>query len=130
MICAATDLVQVLSLALSIDVWTVGAIGGINHYRIDLVEGIEHSLLVICPEIMTFDMTAQLIFLLQCLIIAAFLSSLPLSAVKISILLFYQRIFPTQKFKLAVQITIPFIAAWGVIFSFVSILVRIEESGN
>ncbi|KAF6222571.1 hypothetical protein HO133_000616 [Letharia lupina] len=44
------------------------------------------------------------------------LSWLPLSAVKISILLFYKRIFTTPKFKLAVRITIPFIVAWGAIF--------------
>ena len=64
----------------------------------------------------------------QCLLISSTLLELPLTAVKVSILLFYKRVFSSiSKMRVAVWITIPFIFVWGVIFFIVSIVVQFEE---
>lgn len=48
------------------------------------------------------------------------MAEFPLASVKISILLFYKRIFVTKRMALAVWILIPLVTAWGLIFFFVS----------
>lgn len=93
----------ILSMSLSINVWVFGGLSGIDYYRIDPAVGTSNSL--------------------KCLIIASSLIQPPLSAVKISILLFYKRIFTTPKFKAAVWFMIPLVSAWGVIF-FVLVLIQ------
>lgn len=55
----------------------------------------------------------------QCLWLASALVQLPLAAVKISILLFYKRIFCTQKFGIAVWVAIFLVSCWSIIFFFV-----------
>ncbi|MCJ1405150.1 hypothetical protein MMC11_008376 [Xylographa trunciseda] len=90
-------------MSLSINVWTFGALSGVDYYRIDPAIGTSHSLM--------------------CLIIASSLIQLPLSAVKISILLFYKRIFSTPRFKTAVWVMIALVSVWGIIF-FVLLLIQ------
>ena len=56
----------------------------------------------------------------QCLLVSSMLLQVSLAVVKISILLFYKRIFPTPKFQLAVWVGIAAVGCWGIIFFFVS----------
>ncbi|KAI1440243.1 hypothetical protein F5Y02DRAFT_411638 [Annulohypoxylon stygium] len=69
------------SLFLSIDVWIVGGITGIDYYKINLAEGLKDSVIV-------------------------------------RLLLFYKRIFPTPRFKIAVWIGIVITACWGITLFF------------
>jgi hypothetical protein len=57
-----------------------------------------------------------MVFLASCLI------QFPLSFVKISILLFYKRIFPTPIFKKCVWVAIGVVAVWGVLLFFVGLV--------
>ncbi|KAI0444320.1 hypothetical protein F4803DRAFT_512124 [Xylaria telfairii] len=84
-------------LSLSILVWVYSKKIGINYYTVDPETGIKLSL--------------QLIFL------GTILVQLPLSSVKIAILLFYKRIFTTRTFAICVWITITLISIWGVLFA-------------
>ncbi|KAI2628671.1 hypothetical protein GGR54DRAFT_356489 [Hypoxylon sp. NC1633] len=85
------------SLALSIIAW-VYARSGINFYSVDVASGTKDSL--------------RLIFLGSCLV------QLPLTAVKIAILLFYKRIFPTRIFAICTWVAIAVVSVWGVAFFF------------
>jgi len=58
---------------------------------------------------------------LLCLWLAGCLVQLPLGAVKISILLFYKRIFSVGRFGIAVWIAIAVIGAWTCLFFIVSV---------
>ncbi|KAF2728065.1 hypothetical protein EJ04DRAFT_450090 [Polyplosphaeria fusca] len=86
------------SLGLSILLWVTAARTGIDQMKGDPMKGISNSLL--------------------CLWLASALVQLPLGAVKISILLFYKRIFSigNEKFAVAVWITIALIGAWTWLF--------------
>lgn len=86
------------SLGLSILLWVTAANSGIDQMKGDPLKGVQSSLL--------------------CLWLASALVQLPLGAVKISILLFYKRIFSIgrTKFAIAVWITIGLIGAWTIIF--------------
>ncbi|KAF1940881.1 hypothetical protein EJ02DRAFT_405740 [Clathrospora elynae] len=53
---------------------------------------------------------------LKCILIASCILQAPLATVKISILLFYKRIFSTQKFGWCVWAAISLVAAWGILF--------------
>ena len=121
-------MVKILALSLSINAWTFGSITGINYYKIDPLKGTQDSLMVSSPQTKDIGIRqAKLTEVHQCLIIASSLVQLPLSAVKISILFFYKRIFTTRKFRIAVWITIPFIVVWGIIFFVVSISIPWSE---
>lgn len=88
----------ITSLGLSILLWVTAAKTGIDQMKGDPMQGISNSLL--------------------CLWLASALVQLPLGAVKISILLFYKRIFSIgcSKFALAVWVAIAFIGAWVWLF--------------
>jgi hypothetical protein len=88
-------------MGLSINAWVFGSITGINYYKINPMIGITKSL--------------------QCLLISSTILQVSLSVVKISILLFYKRVFPTPVFRTAAWIAIFVVSAWGIIFFFVSI---------
>ncbi|KAI1147775.1 hypothetical protein F4825DRAFT_436349 [Nemania diffusa] len=87
----------VSALVLSILVWTFTALSGVDYYRVDVITGTQYSL--------------ELIFLSSVLI------QVPLSTVKISILLFYSRIFPSRKFRICVWTAIATVTLWGIIFA-------------
>lgn len=114
-------------MTLSINAWVFGGLSGIDYYRIDPAIGTEHSLMV-CTMRNQLNGSQHWYMKLtdwwQCLIIASSLIQLPLSAVKISILLFYKRIFSTPKFKVAVWIMISLVSVWGAIFFVVGISVK------
>ncbi|KAI1418753.1 hypothetical protein F5Y12DRAFT_781319 [Xylaria sp. FL1777] len=86
----------VSALVLSILVWTFTALSGINYYSVDVVTGTQYSL--------------ELIWL------SSVLNQVPLATVKISILLFYSRIFPGRKFRTCVWIAITTVTLWAIIF--------------
>ncbi|MCJ1351571.1 MAG: hypothetical protein MMC33_001555 [Icmadophila ericetorum] len=92
----------IFSFSLSVNAWIFGNITGINFYKISPLEGVEHSLL--------------------CLLVSSMLLQVSLAVVKISILLFYKRIFPTPKFQLAVWVGIAAVGCWGIIFFFLVLL--------
>lgn len=92
----------VLAFGLSINIWVFGGLAGINTYRIDPLVGTSDSLM--------------------CLTVASVLVDIPLATVKISILLFYKRIFNTRGFKTIVWILIPLVTAWGIIFAVLMLL--------
>ncbi|KAI1474783.1 hypothetical protein K445DRAFT_315183 [Daldinia sp. EC12] len=94
----------VSSLALSIIAW-VFARSGINYYKVDPAVGTRDSL--------------RLIFLGSCLV------QLPLSSVKIAILLFYKRIFPTRTFGIYIWVAITVVALWGISIFF-AVLFQID----
>ncbi|OTA98360.1 hypothetical protein M426DRAFT_69960 [Hypoxylon sp. CI-4A] len=82
------------SIALSINVWVYAAQIGINEVKVDALTGAVYSAV--------------------CLVLASELTQVTLTGVKISILLFYKRIFVTRKFKIAVWIVIGVVALWGI----------------
>ncbi|KAI0101406.1 hypothetical protein GGR51DRAFT_575064 [Nemania sp. FL0031] len=86
----------VSTFVISVLVWVFTSLSGINYYRIDALQGTEYSL--------------ELIFLSSVLI------QVPLATVKISILLFYNRIFQNRKFAVCVWVAIAIVSLWGVIF--------------
>ncbi|KAI0023461.1 hypothetical protein F4780DRAFT_729865 [Xylariomycetidae sp. FL0641] len=56
--------------------------------------------------------------------LGSLLLQVPLSAVKIAILLFYKRTFPTKKFAAWANLALCIVVIWGIIFFFVSVLPR------
>ncbi|KAI1373813.1 hypothetical protein F4677DRAFT_428336 [Hypoxylon crocopeplum] len=88
----------IFTFTLSVLVWVFTDRSGIDYYKIDPNQGTIYSL--------------ELIFLSSCLI------QFPLSTVKISILLFYRRIFVSRPFRIAVWIAIGVVAIWGLLFFF------------
>lgn len=91
----------VFSLFLSIDVWVAGAIGGIDYYKINELEGIENSVIALC--------------------VSGVVAQVALTLVKIGVLLFYKRLFPIRKFKICVWIGIVITACWGIAIFFLLI---------
>ncbi|OTA60395.1 hypothetical protein K449DRAFT_435499 [Hypoxylon sp. EC38] len=81
------------SIALSINVWVYAAQIGIDTYTTDPLTGAVYSAV--------------------CLVLASELTQITLTLVKISILIFYKRIFAIKKFKIAAWIAIVFVALWG-----------------
>ncbi|ETS76589.1 hypothetical protein PFICI_11976 [Pestalotiopsis fici W106-1] len=94
-----------LSLALSILVWIYAGKSGINFYNVDFLTGTEASL--------------ELIY------ISSVYVQWPLAVVKISVLLFYKRIFSTPIFKTVCWCAIGLIGTWGILF-FILVLVQID----
>ncbi|KAF4628607.1 hypothetical protein G7Y89_g9542 [Cudoniella acicularis] len=92
-------LTWILTLALSIVLWVLAGISGIDYFKVDELSGNQA--------------TAKL------LLLTSSMAEFPLAAVKISILLFYKRVFSTKKFAIAVWALIPLITAWGLIFFFI-----------
>ncbi|KAK0631017.1 hypothetical protein B0T17DRAFT_462298, partial [Bombardia bombarda] len=87
----------IFTFTLSVLVWVFTDKSGINYYKIDAQHGTMYSL--------------ELIFLTSCLI------QFPLATVKISILLFYKRIFASSKpFRVAVWIAIGVVTVWCWLF--------------
>ncbi|CAG9946710.1 unnamed protein product [Clonostachys rosea f. rosea IK726] len=86
------------TLALSVMVWVFASLSGIDYYNIDPLAGTSYSL--------------EIVFLSSCLI------QFPLAAVKISILLFYKRIFVRKWFHKILWITIGLISVWCFVFFF------------
>ncbi|KAH9884986.1 hypothetical protein F4778DRAFT_517129 [Xylariomycetidae sp. FL2044] len=86
------------TFSLSILVWIYGAKAGVDFYKVDAVQGTQDSL--------------AMVFLSACII------ALPLSSVKIAILLFYKRVFPLRVFNICVWVAIGVVSAWGLIFFF------------
>lgn len=95
----------VFAFSLSIDIWYYGSVMGIDYFKIGAVEGVQASL--------------------KCILIASTLVQSALALVKISILLFYKRIFTTPKFRIAIWIGIVVVAFWGVLFT-ILVLVEID----
>ncbi|RAK90787.1 hypothetical protein BO79DRAFT_252970 [Aspergillus costaricaensis CBS 115574] len=90
------------TLGLSICSWTIGSITGIGTFKIDPATGVVKSL--------------------QLLLICSTILQAGLCAVKISILLFYKRIFVTRTFQIVSWISIAVVSAWGVLFFFLVLL--------
>ncbi|OTA64068.1 hypothetical protein K449DRAFT_368016 [Hypoxylon sp. EC38] len=88
----------VFSLFLSIDIWVVGSITGIDYYKIDVVEGIEDSVIALC--------------------ISGVVTQVALTLVKIGLLFYYKRVFPSPKFSIAVWVGIVVTACWGITLFF------------
>ncbi|KAI1809976.1 hypothetical protein GGS20DRAFT_235023 [Poronia punctata] len=86
------------TLAIAILVWACAGISGIDHYTVDTKKG---------------NFVTSLLILVSSIII-----QLPLAAVKVSILLFYRRVFPTRKFRICVWVAIAVITIWAIIFFF------------
>ncbi|KAI0377087.1 hypothetical protein F5Y04DRAFT_285217 [Hypomontagnella monticulosa] len=87
-----------ITVFLSIDVWVVASITGVDYYKIDVVEGLTDSVIALC----TSGVVAQV----------------ALTTVKIGVLLYYKRLFPTRKFKIAVWIGIVITSCWGITLFF------------
>ncbi|RYP60591.1 hypothetical protein DL769_008048 [Monosporascus sp. CRB-8-3] len=85
-----------LTFALSILVWVYAGKSGINYYDVDFLAGTEASL--------------ELVFISSCYV------QFPLAAVKIAVLLFYKRIFPTPIFRTCVWFVIGIVTLWGLTF--------------
>ncbi|KXX79073.1 hypothetical protein MMYC01_203048 [Madurella mycetomatis] len=94
-----------LTLGLSILVWYFTPKSGINFYHVDFLTGTESSL--------------ELIFLSSCYV------QFPLAAVKIAVLLFYKRVFPTPMFRAAVWFVIGIVSVWAVLF-FLLVLLELD----
>jgi len=94
----------VFTLPLSINVWVFAAIIGIDFYKIDPLKGTSKSL--------------------ECLLISSTVLELSLASVKISVLLFYKRIFSkgAPTFRFIVWIGIALVGCWGTIFFFLVLL--------
>lgn len=88
-------------MGLQIVLWYFAGVTGINRLKGDPKAGIENSL--------------------KCLWLASILVQFPLGAVKISILLFYNRLFglANPRFKIAIWLTIALIGCWTWLFFFV-----------
>ncbi|KAI1183939.1 hypothetical protein F5B17DRAFT_104779 [Nemania serpens] len=84
-------------LSMSIIAW-VFARSGIDYYNVDPAIGMKDSL--------------RLVFL------GSVLVQLPLTSVKIAILLFYKRIFATRTFAIWVWVAITIVSLWGALFFF------------
>ncbi|KAI0456308.1 hypothetical protein F5B21DRAFT_502501 [Xylaria acuta] len=82
------------SLALSIDIWVYAAQIGVDTFHTDPLTGAVYSAV--------------------CLVLASEFTQVSLTGVKISLLLFYKRIFITPKFKTAAWTAIVFVALWGI----------------
>ncbi|KUI58939.1 hypothetical protein VP1G_06167 [Cytospora mali] len=84
------------TLPISIVVWVVAARSGVDHYKIPVATGVKYSLALIwlCSVILNG----------------------PETAVKIAILIFYKRIFPTRTFAIFVWVGIAAISVWGIVF--------------
>ncbi|KAI1479323.1 hypothetical protein F4774DRAFT_418908 [Daldinia eschscholtzii] len=90
----------ILAFFCSINVWVFGSLTGLNYYKIDPLRGTMLSL--------------------QCLYVASILTLPALTAVKIAVLLFYNRVFATPKFKIAVWTLICILFCWCIIFVFLT----------
>ncbi|KAI1411212.1 hypothetical protein F5Y13DRAFT_201420 [Hypoxylon sp. FL1857] len=93
---------QIFALSLSINAWVFGSITGLNHYKIDPLIGTEYSI--------------------KCIFVSSLLVQVALTVVKIAILLFYKRVFPMPKFKIAIWVAIFFVSCWGIILFFLVLL--------
>jgi hypothetical protein len=89
----------ILTFSISINVWIFADIIGVNHYKDDLLTGNKNSAL--------------------CLVVSSLLTQSDLTTVKIAILVFYQRIFPVRRFKIAVWLAIAAVSVWGITVFFV-----------
>ncbi|KAL2020336.1 hypothetical protein VTK56DRAFT_8564 [Thermocarpiscus australiensis] len=92
----------ILTLGLSILVWYYAAKSGIDEYNVDFLTGTEASL--------------ELVFISSCYV------QFPLAAVKIAVLLFYKRLFPTPLFRTAVWCTVGAVGVWALLFFFLVLL--------
>ncbi|KAI8949234.1 hypothetical protein F4801DRAFT_553894 [Xylaria longipes] len=91
----------VSTLAIAILIWVCSGISGVNYYKVDKARG---------------EFISSLLILTSSIII-----QLPLAAVKISILLFYQRVFPTAVFKFCNWIAIIIVSIWAILFFFLTL---------
>lgn len=106
---------------MSIIAW-VFARSGIDYYNVDPAIGMKDSLRVRGPleeEEKKCLRTWVLTFMIQLVFLGSVLVQLPLTAVKIAILLFYKRIFATRTFAIWVWVAITIVSLWGAIFFFV-----------
>ncbi|KAI1345529.1 hypothetical protein F5Y01DRAFT_323098 [Xylaria sp. FL0043] len=94
-----------LSLALSILIWVYAGKSGVDYYNVNFLMGTEYSL--------------ELVY------ISSVYVQWPLAAVKISILLFYKRIFATRVFRRYVWAAIALITTWCILF-FLLVLAQID----
>ncbi|KAI5925014.1 hypothetical protein F4810DRAFT_662535 [Camillea tinctor] len=84
----------ILSLSLSINVFIYARKIGVDYFHEDALSGAVDSAV--------------------CLVVASLLTGIVLACVKISILLFYKRIFVTLKFRIAAWAAIVFVSCWGI----------------
>ncbi|OGM49785.1 hypothetical protein ABOM_001554 [Aspergillus bombycis] len=84
------------TFGLSLTIWIFGSITGIAKYKVNLAAGIQRSF--------------------QCIFICSAILQVSLSAVKISILLFYKRTFSVPKFQIAIYTAIAIVGCWGIAF--------------
>ncbi|KAF2478182.1 uncharacterized protein BDR25DRAFT_338822 [Lindgomyces ingoldianus] len=93
-----------LTIPLSINVWTFGSIMGIDYYKIDPMKGTQKSLM--------------------CILISSTILQPALASVKISVLLFYKRIFSkgSTTFGIVAWVGIVVVGCWGIIFFFMILL--------
>ncbi|KAH6640282.1 hypothetical protein F5144DRAFT_559867 [Chaetomium tenue] len=94
-----------LTLGLSILVWYFTPRTGIDYFNTDFMTGTENSL--------------ELIFISSCYV------QFPLGAVKIAVLLFYMRVFPTPMFRTVVWCVIGVVSVWSVLF-FLLVLLELD----
>ncbi|KAL2273547.1 hypothetical protein FJTKL_04448 [Diaporthe vaccinii] len=87
-----------LTFPMSVLFWVFAAKSGVDYYHIDSLQGTYASL--------------EVAFLTACIL------QLPLSSVKISVLLFYKRIFTiSEKLSVCIWIAIGVIVAWCIVFT-------------
>ncbi|KAI1425235.1 hypothetical protein F5Y12DRAFT_796119 [Xylaria sp. FL1777] len=89
------------ALFLSFDVWIVGSMTGVDHNKIDIEDALRISFIALS--------------------VSGVVAQVSLTTVKIGVLLFYKRIFPTRKFQIAVWIGIAVVSAWGITLVFLNI---------
>ena len=123
---------QFLTIPMSALFWAFAAKSGVDSYDIDPLQGTYDSLEVcgyatgMC--MFTASWADNRASLMQVAFLTACLLQLPLSSVKISVLLFYKRIFSiSRKLAVCTWVAIGVIVVWCVIFTVVSIAFALFE---
>jgi hypothetical protein len=121
---ALPDHQKIFTLALSILLWAFAGISGIDYFKVDKLTGNRATAKVL--HRWSISSSADEANVSQLLLITSSMAEIPLSAVKISILLFYKRVFVTKRFGMLVWALISIITVWGFIFFFVSTHVQFD----
>lgn len=101
-----------MSWAQSINVWVAVGKAGVNTTTLPPLEAARVSLLV--SEDCSQDQTFEGLQSSQCLWIEGLPLSICLPAIKISVLLFYNRIFTIKPFRRSVHVAVVVLTAWGI----------------
>lgn len=120
---------------MSVLFWVFAAKSGVDSYDIDSLQGTYDSLEVCGCTLAKSKVLPCITNNQKCVTQVAFLTAcmlqLPLSSVKISVLLYYKRIFHiSQKLAVCTWIAIGAIVVWCIVFTVVSNPFRITDQQN